>query len=80
MVNKIRKKKLKKILSDFLSITMSVLDDRPQTATKEEYYNRIKTLFNDLNGLCKKCSYNKKTDCFYKCKGFKLKKGEKNDM
>lgn len=73
MVSKIKKKKLKQILSEFLSITLSVLDDRPQTATKEEYYNHIKILLNDLEGHCKKCSYNKITDCFYKCKGFKKK-------
>ena len=67
---KIRKKKLKEILSGFLSITRSVLDDRPQTATKEEYYNQVDILIKDLDGFCKKCSHDKIKECFYKCKGF----------
>ena len=61
-------RKTKRILLDFLSITKSVLDSSPRTATREEYYNHIEKYWFDLKGICKKCEFNKEIDCYYKCK------------
>lgn len=66
-------RKTKRVLLDFLSMTMSVMESSPATARREEYYNNLEIYYHDLSGWCKKCTHDKNKDCFYKCKGFEDK-------